>query len=101
MFLGWAKGCVSYLDEVLAFGLRHEGLQFGGGERVDQPGLRHDEKQDLGACQHREFVGLHTGSGLATGSSIEALTRRREACGCRRVGQARKLGDGAKNEPSS
>lgn len=36
------------LNEVLAFGLGHEGLKFGCGEGVDETGLRYDEQEDLG-----------------------------------------------------
>lgn len=48
----------AYLDEVLAFGLRDERLKLRGGEGVDQTGLGHHEKQDLGAGEDTELVGL-------------------------------------------
>lgn len=38
-----------YLDQVLAFGLCDERLQFGGGECVDEAGFRHDQEEHLGA----------------------------------------------------
>lgn len=38
------------LDEVLAFGLGHERLEFGGSEGVDEAGFGDDEEEDLGAC---------------------------------------------------
>ena len=47
-----------YLNQVLALGLCDERLELGRGEGVDQPGFRHDQEQDLGACQNRELVGL-------------------------------------------
>ena len=56
-----------YLNQVLALGLCDERLKLGRGEGVDQPGFRHDQKQDLGACENRELVGLvHTRTVLAS-----------------------------------
>jgi hypothetical protein len=39
------------LDEVLAFGLRDERLEFCGREGVYESGFGNDEKQDLCACE--------------------------------------------------
>lgn len=50
---------MTYLDEVLAFGLGHERLELRGGEGVDKAGFRDDEEQDLGTSEDREFVCLH------------------------------------------
>jgi hypothetical protein len=48
---GWRGDAIAaYLNEVLALGLCHEGLQLGCGEGVDKASLRHDEKQHLCAC---------------------------------------------------
>lgn len=46
------------LDEVLALWLRDEGLQLGGGERIDQAGLGDDEQKHLCASEGRKLVGL-------------------------------------------
>lgn len=48
----------AYLDEVLALGFRHQRLQLGRGEGVDETRLGHDEQQYLGAGQDRQLVGL-------------------------------------------
>lgn len=48
----------SYLNEVLALGLRDERLELGSGEGVDETGLGHDEKKHLGAGEDRELVCL-------------------------------------------
>lgn len=53
--------CAAYLDEVLALWLGDEWLQLGCGEGVDEPCLGHDEQQDLGAGENRQFVGLAWG----------------------------------------
>jgi hypothetical protein len=42
----------TYLDEIFPFRFRHQRLQLGGGEGVDETGLRHDQQQHLGAGQH-------------------------------------------------
>ena len=47
------------LDEVLALRLRDERLQLGGGERVDETCLGHDEQEHLRAGECRELVRLH------------------------------------------
>jgi hypothetical protein len=46
------------LDEILAFRLRDERLQFGSGEGVDQASLRDDEKEDLCSGEGGKFVCL-------------------------------------------
>lgn len=46
------------LDEILAFWLRNERLQFGGSEGVDQASLRDDEKEDLCSGEGGKFVCL-------------------------------------------
>ena len=48
----------SYLDEVLALCFCDKRLQLRGREGVDEPGLRHNEKEDLGASQDGQLVGL-------------------------------------------
>ena len=48
----------SYLDEVLALCFCDKRLQLRGREGVDEPGLRHNEKEDLGAGQDGQLVGL-------------------------------------------
>lgn len=47
-----------YLDKVLSFGLRHQWLQLGSCEGVDETGLGHDQEKDLGSSKDREFVCL-------------------------------------------
>ena len=47
-----------YLNQILAFWLCDEWLEFWCGEGVDETGLGHDEKQHLGAREDREFVSL-------------------------------------------
>ena len=51
------------LNEVLALWLGDEGLQFGGGEGVDEAGLGDDEEEDLGAGEGGELVRLADASG--------------------------------------
>lgn len=51
------------LDEILAFRLRDERLQFGSGEGVDQASFRDDEKEDLCPCEGGKFVRLERGRG--------------------------------------
>ena len=46
------------LDEILAFRLRDERLQFGSSEGVDQASLRDDEKEDLRSGEGGKFVCL-------------------------------------------
>jgi len=46
------------LDEVLAFWLSDQRLQFGGSERIDETGLRDDEEQDLCTSESRQFISL-------------------------------------------
>ncbi len=59
-------GCnATHLDEILAFWLRHEWLELWGGEGVDESGFGHDKKEDLGAGQDGEFVGLEQCDALA------------------------------------
>ena len=52
------------LDEILAFRLRDERLQFGRGEGVDQASFRDDEKEDLRSCESGKFVCLERGRGV-------------------------------------
>ncbi len=47
------------LDEVLALWLSDEGLELGGGKRVDEAGLGHDEEEDLCAGEGGELVRLN------------------------------------------
>jgi hypothetical protein len=42
---------VPYLDQVLAFWLGDEGLQFGRGECVDKASLGHDQQEDLSTSE--------------------------------------------------
>lgn len=58
------RAVCAYLDEVLALSLGDQGLELGGGEGVDQTGLRDDEQEDLRAGEDRQFVCL--GRWLAT-----------------------------------
>lgn len=51
----WAK---THLDKVLSFGLRHQWLQLGSCESVDETGLGHDQEKDLGSSKDGEFVCL-------------------------------------------
>jgi hypothetical protein len=46
------------LNEVLAFWLSHERLQFGSGEGVNEAGLRHNEEEDLCAGEGRQLICL-------------------------------------------
>ena len=48
--LDWGR--MSYLNQVLALSLGDQRLQLWGGESVDKTGFRHNEEQDLSACQH-------------------------------------------------
>ena len=48
----------AYLDEVLAFWLRDQRLEFGSGKGVDESGFGHNEQKDLGASKDRQFVSL-------------------------------------------
>lgn len=48
----------SYLDKVLSFWLRHQWLQLGSCEGVDETGLGHNQKKDLGSSKDGEFVCL-------------------------------------------
>jgi hypothetical protein len=49
---------VPYLNQVLAFWLSDEWLQFRSCERVDEASLGDDQQQDLGTGEDRELVGL-------------------------------------------
>lgn len=53
--MGSVQAC---LDEVLAFWLRDEWLQFRGGEGVDETSLGHDQQQNLRSREGRQFVRL-------------------------------------------
>jgi hypothetical protein len=53
-----SDACVPYLNQVLAFWLGDEWLQFRGCERVDEASLGDDQQKDLGTGEDREFVGL-------------------------------------------
>lgn len=55
------------LDQVLALGLCDQRLELGCGKSVDKTGLGNDKKKNLGASQHREFIGLLHDTGLALG----------------------------------
>lgn len=46
------------LDQVLAFWLLDERLEFGRGEGVNKPSLRNDQQQDLRACEDGQLVRL-------------------------------------------
>lgn len=61
----------AYLDQILALSLGDERLKLGRGEGVNQSRLRHDQQQNLGACQDGQFVRLQNGeiSWLAVCSS--------------------------------
>lgn len=48
----------AYLDEVLALGFGDQRLELRCGEGVHKSSLRHDQKQDLGACENGQLVGL-------------------------------------------
>lgn len=48
----------AYLDQILALSLGDERLKLGRGEGVNQARLRHDQQQNLGACQDGQFVRL-------------------------------------------
>lgn len=48
----------SYLDQVLAFRFGDEGLEFGGGEGIDQSRFGDHKQEDLGAGKDGEFVRL-------------------------------------------
>lgn len=48
----------TYLDEVLALSLRHQRLELGSGEGVDEAGLRHDQQQHLGSGEDGQLVCL-------------------------------------------
>ena len=54
---------IAYLDQVLALGLGYQRLQLGSSEGVYQTGLRHDEKEHLGAGEDGELVGLQGTAG--------------------------------------
>lgn len=51
----------AYLDQILALSLGDERLKLGRGEGVNQSRLRHDQQQNLGACQDGQFVRLQNG----------------------------------------
>jgi hypothetical protein len=53
-----SDGHVPYLNQVLAFWLSDEWLQFRSCERVDEACLGDDQQKDLGTSEDREFVGL-------------------------------------------
>lgn len=55
------------LDQILALSLGDERLKLGRGEGVNQSRLRHDQQQNLGACQDGQFVGLLHDTRLALG----------------------------------
>ena len=57
------RGVEACLDEILAFRLRDERLQFGSGEGVDQASFRDDKKEDLCSCESGKFVCLKIGKG--------------------------------------
>jgi hypothetical protein len=59
--VGRVKAC---LDEILAFWLRDERLQFGSSEGVDQASFRDDEKEDLCPCESGKFVRLKKGRAM-------------------------------------
>lgn len=50
---------VTYLDEVLALGLGHEGLKLGSGKGVDETGFRDDQEENLGSREDGKLVGLN------------------------------------------
>lgn len=50
----------THLDQVLAFGLGDERLEFRGREGVDEAGLRDDEQENLGASQDGQLVRLES-----------------------------------------
>jgi len=61
-------GCVeTCLDQVLALGFGHQGLELGGGEGVDETSLRHDEQEDLSTSEDGQFVGLLHDTSLSLG----------------------------------
>lgn len=75
-WLAWEEteiicGGGAYLDQILALSLGDERLKLGRGEGVNQARLRHDQQQNLGACQDGQFVRLQNGeiSWLAGSSS--------------------------------
>lgn len=51
--------CVpTHLNQILALWLGDERLELRSGEGVDEARLRHDKKQDLGAGEDGELIGL-------------------------------------------
>lgn len=57
-------GGVLYLNEILAFWLGDERLEFRCGEGVDETGFRNDEKKHLGASEDRQFICLRRWSSV-------------------------------------
>lgn len=53
------------LNEVLALGLGHEGLELRGGEGVDEAGFGDDQKKDLSSGENGKLVGLLHDTSLA------------------------------------
>lgn len=66
----------SYLDQVLALGLGHQGLELGGGESVDETSLGDNKQKDLGASKDRQFVGLIWSLSVKTKLGLRGSTRR-------------------------
>ena len=66
------------LNEVLAFGLGDERLELRGSKGVYEPGLGHDEQEDLGAGEGRELVRLGNATQRAkTGERIRTRQKGR------------------------
>jgi hypothetical protein len=52
-------GCATtYLDQILALGLRNQRLKLGSSEGVHETGFGDDEEENLGPGKDREFIGL-------------------------------------------
>lgn len=71
-------GCVMriwpYLNEILALGLGHQWLEFGGGKGVHQTSLGDDEEQHLRAGEDGQLVSLNDGQYASTRSTRPSRT---------------------------
>lgn len=81
LFLAEKERVVTYLNEILSLWFRNQWLQLGGGERVDETGLGHDQQQHLGAGQHGQFVCLASLKALLALSSLWRRERSKDIQG--------------------
>lgn len=67
LFASWFCRVKTCLNQVFAFWLSDERLQFGSGECVNKASLGDDQEQDLSASEDREFVCLLHNTSLSLG----------------------------------